>query len=367
MPAISIDPFTALPHHRWEISVLSQVQDEAVDPAAEQNYSPLSTDDQIKANEIAQAARARQLTLAQNDSMITHPQDAGVNHAEETYNSSISLDDQIKAYEAAQAALAERQQRFLRQHQLLQQQQRVMLRHTRQSVHFAEEALLYSSDRTVEEVKRMWYSRGELNVFKNERKHIVKILKTTNFDLVAIEQSGLYCLRGYEPYFSLEVNKAMKYSRTLVISLVLGEQDRQRALGYRDDDAMYRSCCGASQWARDNAVQLGLNDEFDVYSEYENFSNEENSDNSYCDECYSNSHVIDISDDFEAPTSTSEDIILLSSSLGKRKDSMEQLECNYRQEILETESNDDNLAERLDSALKLVEALRFGKPPPSLS
>jgi len=217
--------------------------------------------------------------------------------------SGLSLDDEIKRFEAAQ--------RQLQQQQLLQQQQQLLLQQQQQVVEpsappvpqsetdaqqqlsplycsgsggvtFAEEALLYSSNRTPEEVQHVcWYNRTELGAFKNERKEVVKALKRSNFDLSAVEQTGLYCLRGYEPYFSLEVNKAMKYQRTLVLSLVLQEQERQRAQsisgsGYwYDDVAMEQTVSPASEWARENALQLGRNDELEAFEEYAEYFRED--------------------------------------------------------------------------------------------
>lgn len=266
----------------------------------------------------------------------------------------LSLDDQIKAYEAMQAAQARQQMQYRRR------------RNEKPKVYFAEDALLYSSDRTVEEVKRMWYNRDELGEFKNERKQIVRVLKKANFDLVAVEQTGHYCLRGYEPYFSMEVNKAMKYARTLVCSLVMSEQDRQRAAGFLDDETMRLSCYDASQWARENALQLGRNDEFDVYGDYEECYNmimEDTSNHGCYNELdfYDTTINNDNNNNFEvsAASYSADDTILQQSILGKRKD-MEQPESPSRPRTPENESSNDNLAERLDCALKLVEALRFG-------
>jgi hypothetical protein len=324
MPAMSITTSTAFPQQTWKSSEQEmhdrmQPQDDEMDPAAEPNDSSLPTD------------------------------------------------DQIKAYEALQAAHAKLQQ------QQLQQQQRRRRRNEGPKVYFAEDALLYSSDRVLEEVQRMWYSREELNEFKNERKHIVKVLKKSNFDVLAVEQSGRYCLRGYEPYFSMEVNKAMKYARTLVTSLVMAEQNRQRALGYLDDEAMRLACFGASQWARDNALQLGSNDEYEAYAEYECYMEDVSNYSCYdeIDFYPTDSQTVGTKDQFETTSYSVNDTLVVSSILGKRKDSdameLEQPEFSFRTRTPETETNNDHLAERLESALKLVEALRFGTTSSSSS
>lgn len=123
-------------------------------------------------------------------------------------------------------------------------------------VSFAEEALLYSSDWTPEDVQASWYDHDELEVFKGERKHIVKTLKKVGFDLKQIDREKV-CLRGYEPYFSVEMNKATKYARSLVMSVVLVEQERQRRSGNINAESLRERCCQASQWARDNALEMG--------------------------------------------------------------------------------------------------------------
>lgn len=231
---------------------------------------------------------------------------------------SVSLDEQIKAFEALRLA----------QEKYLKEQARA------KRVSFANEALLYGSDRTEEEVEGMWYSRDELNEFKNERKEIVKVLKQTNFDLIKVEQSGRYCLRGYEPYFSLEVNKAMKYARSLVSSLVLAEQERQRRCGMYDEEALRESSCCASQWARDNALQLGRNDEIEVFGEFEE------------------APIVEVTGGYY-----SDEEIQIDDSPRKRKEAVEQPEFESRPR----NPDDDDVAERLDSALRLIEALKYGK------
>ena len=379
--------------------------------------------------------------------------------------SGLSLDDEIKRFEAAQRQL--QQQQLLQQQQqqlLLQQQQpqqvveqappvppqpqpqqpetdallRSPLYGSGSGVTFAEEALLYSSNRTPEEVQHVcWYNRTELGAFKHERKEVVKALKRSNFDLGAVEQTGLYCLRGYEPYFSLEVNKAMKYQRTLVLSMVLQEQERQRAQsssdgvvgGYwYDDVAMEQTVSPASEWARENALQLGRNDELEAFEEYAEYFREDaaattkncgsgscNNDDDFIDICepaldgtaaaistttttpsqqqqdedfylqqqdslayYSahNDHLAITLPDTTTTTTTTpasspsspEDEIeeeqpRNASLLGKRKDVVEQPAFTSRPHVDEMPADEetDEIAERLDCALKLVAALKSYK------
>jgi hypothetical protein len=123
-------------------------------------------------------------------------------------------------------------------------------------VSFAEEALLYRSTRTREDMQRLWYSAEELATLKQERREIIRILKKVDFDLRRIDQEQV-CLRGYEPYFSVAMNKATKYARALVSSVVLVEQSRQRMMGIFDVDSMRERSSQASQWARDNGIALG--------------------------------------------------------------------------------------------------------------
>ena len=173
-------------------------------------------------------------------------------------NTTIPLDEHVKQLEKWKRANEER---------LWKESQQQQQRPRKKVVQFADTALLYSSDRSYDEdVLPAWYTRDELQVFKQQRKEIVQTLKRFDFDLLAVERR--YCLRGYEPYFSLQVNKAMKYARSLVQSLVFTEQERQWKHGLVEPEAIRESSCCASQWARDNALQLGKNDEMEVFGEY---------------------------------------------------------------------------------------------------
>jgi hypothetical protein len=110
-----------------------------------------------------------------------------------------------------------------------------------------------------------WYNRADLEVFKNDRKNTVKALKRNNFDLYNVECQG-FILRGFECYFSMEINKAFKYTRCLVVSLVKTEQDRQRhECRYNEPELIRESSMCASEWARDNALQLGVKDLEEVW------------------------------------------------------------------------------------------------------
>jgi len=126
-------------------------------------------------------------------------------------------------------------------------------------VSFAEEATFYPSDRTPSETKQSWYTKSELSNFKNERKELVRFLKRIDFDLEKIDQTKC-SLRGYEPYFSIQMNQATRCARELVFTIVFAEQNRQRVLGIKDDESMRACSCRASHWARCNAFELGQMD-----------------------------------------------------------------------------------------------------------
>mmetsp|Transcript_2163 Transcript_2163/g.4735 ORF Transcript_2163/g.4735 Transcript_2163/m.4735 type:complete len:238 (-) Transcript_2163:127-840(-) len=126
-------------------------------------------------------------------------------------------------------------------------------------VSFAEECLLYRSNRTTEDVQRMWYNKDELAAFKGERREMIRLLKKFKFDLGKIDQEKI-CLRGYEPYFSPAMNKATKYARELVSTLVFVEQRRQRDVGILDPEFLRERSCQASKWARDTGLELGNTD-----------------------------------------------------------------------------------------------------------
>jgi hypothetical protein len=117
---------------------------------------------------------------------------------------------------------------------------------------------------------------------------------------------------------------------------VLTEQERQRRLGIRDDEALRFACSSVSQWACDNALKLGDDDEVDVYGMYESAQDMDYLD--YVDRRYEN-------DQYD--TNPRMDL------------TMDQLPP-MQQHHSGDESNDDNLVERLDSALKLIRVLRSG-------
>ena len=133
----------------------------------------------------------------------------------------------------------------------------------RKSVSFADEALVYSSDWQEEEVQQAWYTKEDLNIFKKERKEIVRLLKRLNFNLDAIDHEQ-FCLRGFEAYFSVEINRATKYARELIATTVFAEQNRQRAAGISDIGAIRRESMRASRWTLRNALELGSRDAAEV-------------------------------------------------------------------------------------------------------
>jgi hypothetical protein len=330
----------------WTVQeeVYDEVMDfdyDPMDPAAETSMDHrsesrrLSQDEQIKAHEASLANEARRIAELEREQQELERLQR-IAFAEEQ-----SRLEQEREFQLAQLEIARFEEEKWRRLQLIiQQQQQQQLQFSsispRKEVGFADSALLYSSDRSHDEVHRMWYSKDELAAFKNDRKVVVKALKRANFDVATVERSGKFCLRGYEAYFSLEVNKAMKDARTLVTSLVLTEQERQRRLGIRDDEALRFACSSVSQWACDNALKLGDDDEVDVYGMYESAQDMDYLD--YVDRRYEN-------DQYD--TNPRMDL------------TMDQLPP-MQQHHSGDESNDDNLVERLDSALKLIRVLRSG-------
>lgn len=130
-------------------------------------------------------------------------------------------------------------------------------------VSFADEALLYSNDWTEQEVQTSWYTKDELAEFKGERKELVRMLKKVAFDLDAVDRET-YCLRGFEAYFSIEINKATKYARELIATAVFSEQNRQRSEGIFDMEMIRRASMKTSQWTLRNALILGSKDAAEV-------------------------------------------------------------------------------------------------------
>ena len=329
-----------------------------MDPACESNVEHshgqrISQDEQIKAFEATLANEARRTAELEREKQelerLQHlayvEEQTRLERERFAYIEEQSRLERERMYQIAQLELAQleeerwRRLQILKQHQFQQlQQHQQQSMPQRKSIGFADSALLYSSDRTYDEVNRMWYSKDELATFKNERKIVVKALKRANFNVAAVERSGKYCLRGYEAYFSLDVNKAMKDARTLVTSLVLTEQERQRSLGIHDEEAIRFACSSVSQWACDNAAKLGENDEIDVYGMY--------------DSEYSMDYA-DFDDNGDNVAHSNMDMAM------ENFDPLPQYQS-------EQDPNDDNLAERVQSALKLVQALRSGTQSSSI-
>lgn len=127
----------------------------------------------------------------------------------------------------------------------------------RRQVSFQATCVRYQSTRTIEDVEESWYSNEELASFKNERRRVLRYLKSIHFQMSPHEERAL---RGYEAYFSLQFNRAVKEARKLLVSLVLEEQARQRMVGYADSQAICFTSEQASYWARNNAFHLGRQD-----------------------------------------------------------------------------------------------------------
>ena len=130
-------------------------------------------------------------------------------------------------------------------------------------VSFAEDALLYSSIVPIEDVRQQWYNGEDYKGFKKDRKDAVRLIKKSGFRIDNIELAG-NCLRGFECYFSLEINRKIKLARETAVRNVLKEQYRQFQLGIYDDEAMRAEYSKSSQWIRTNALQLGANDASEV-------------------------------------------------------------------------------------------------------
>jgi hypothetical protein len=135
------------------------------------------------------------------------------------------------------------------------------------SVSFADDALLYPSTVTLEEAWSMWYSRDELALFKSERKDMVKVLKKNNFNLELVGYH--FCLRGLEPYFSVDVNKETKQARDCVMQNVFDEQDKQRGSGRYEPESLRSVVVNSTKWAMHNALQLGSRDAVEALAIYE--------------------------------------------------------------------------------------------------
>lgn len=130
-------------------------------------------------------------------------------------------------------------------------------------VTFAEDAYLYSGDVTPDEVQKMWCTPEDFRRFKNERKDALRRMKLTGLDVQRLESEG-YAVRGLEPYFSVDTNRAIKAARKRAIDTVFIEQNRQRSLGIYDEERLRILSSRDTKWATDVALKLAANDAHDV-------------------------------------------------------------------------------------------------------
>ena len=130
-------------------------------------------------------------------------------------------------------------------------------------VTFAEDAYLYSSDVTPEEVKPMWYTPEDFRRFKDERKDALRRMKQMGLDVQRLENEG-YAVRGLEPYFSVETNRAIKAARKKAVDTIFIEQHRQRSLRIYDEERLRILSSRDTKWATDVALKLAANDAHDV-------------------------------------------------------------------------------------------------------
>jgi hypothetical protein len=132
-------------------------------------------------------------------------------------------------------------------------------------VSFAEDVFLYPSDWSIEDPQESWYSTDDLASFKKQRKAVVRALKRADFDTNAVNKEK-YCLRGYEPYFSIEINNAVKHSRETLSTMVFSEQKRQKMLNIDEPETIRDCSCNVSEWARDTSHQLGVLDSLECFA-----------------------------------------------------------------------------------------------------
>ena len=121
----------------------------------------------------------------------------------------------------------------------------------------------------VDEAASTGYTREELDVFKIDRRNWVKVLKQNDFDVKRV--GNHYCLRGLEPYFSLDANKTAKVARESAMNAVFGEQERQRASGVLEPETLRLAVMEATHSAQQRALQLGSSDAAEARAIQESF------------------------------------------------------------------------------------------------
>jgi hypothetical protein len=170
----------------------------------------------------------------------------------------------------------------------------------------------------------------------------VKVLKKVRFDVTQVDPS-LHCLRGYEAYFSIQANKEYKTKRQMVWESVLREQARQRHLRIRDAMMMQLVSSHATQWARDTALELGMNDAqvaLQIFLEYIQEQREDDDEFDDDDEEYDEAEYDAVNDSFnegtllEMPLPLEEDVSLrhdLDESIQVTSDCLEPLSVSSRE------------------------------------
>lgn len=143
-------------------------------------------------------------------------------------------------------------------------------RHSPRAVSFADEALVYPSALSLDdEVSAVWYSRLELDVFKNDRRRMVQILKQCDFDVGRV--GARFCLRGLEPYFSIDANIAAKGTRDCAMRAVFVEQASQRRQGRHEPEALRSAALRATEWSRRKALEVASRDAAEARAIHEAF------------------------------------------------------------------------------------------------
>lgn len=136
-------------------------------------------------------------------------------------------------------------------------------------VTFADEALVYPTSLTTDDVTSMWYSRGELEIFKVERRNLVKVLKKNDFDVDRV--GNHFCLRGLEPYFSIDANRTAKQVRDCALQTVFSEQTNQRREGRNEPETLRAVVMEATRSSQEIANRLGLSDAAEARAIHESF------------------------------------------------------------------------------------------------
>eukprot|EP00586_Coscinodiscus_wailesii_P011095 CAMPEP_0172492492 /NCGR_PEP_ID=MMETSP1066-20121228/23677_1 /TAXON_ID=671091 /ORGANISM="Coscinodiscus wailesii, Strain CCMP2513" /LENGTH=352 /DNA_ID=CAMNT_0013262159 /DNA_START=74 /DNA_END=1132 /DNA_ORIENTATION=+ len=118
--------------------------------------------------------------------------------------------------------------------------------------------------------KAIWYRRKDISVIKSDNNSIINSLNIN--DCIELSENGKHSIRGLEHLIDMEYAERRNRIKRAYFKLVLGEQSRQRMLGYSSDERLRNASESISRWHQECALASGNIDSFFVQAISENDS-----------------------------------------------------------------------------------------------